>query len=204
MALAGYILDYGNSSKDAMELPSRTQSTPNRHGDESNLTLASPNANMSSPFSKAGPPTPNKGMMTFPIPVRSSPGNSKSSHQSSVIPVTGSNGNVVSSGSVGGRSLPEANQHPTESHITVSCIRFSRAEEIEVLWIETIKTFADLSNALPFEVSRKSTFCLQVCVSSLLIRIVVDAYFFQKFYTGNSNVRKHCQFSRSPMVQNPV
>jgi hypothetical protein len=54
--------------------------------------------------------------------------------------------------------------HDFETNVTVACIRFSKYQEVEILWIETCKTFADFSNQMPIEVSRNATFCLQVTI----------------------------------------
>ena len=46
--------------------------------------------------------------------------------------------------------------------VSVRCIYFARAEEVELLWLETCKIFAGLSGSTDVAVSLRTLYCLQV------------------------------------------
>lgn len=48
------------------------------------------------------------------------------------------------------------------SVIRVACVRFSHPEEVQLLLVETVKTFADFVSIMPLAVSKHASFCLQV------------------------------------------
>jgi hypothetical protein len=50
-----------------------------------------------------------------------------------------------------------------ETSITVVSICFARADEVELLWLETAKVFADCANVPNVDVAKKAIFCLEVC-----------------------------------------
>lgn len=65
--------------------------------------------------------------------------------------------------------LPQPRGNSPRKHIkdnstsmTVPCVYFSRAVEIELFWIETCKTFCDLSNAGDHVASQHAIYCLEV------------------------------------------
>ena len=48
------------------------------------------------------------------------------------------------------------------SVIKVVCVRFSHPEEVQLLLVETVKTFSDFVSVMPLAVSKHASFCLQV------------------------------------------
>ena len=53
------------------------------------------------------------------------------------------------------------NKRNLSNQITVACVFFNKADEVELLYIETCKTFSDLINAEPLCSSRQAVFLLQ-------------------------------------------
>jgi hypothetical protein len=56
-------------------------------------------------------------------------------------------------------------------NVTVVCIRFPLDEDVNLLLLETIKSFSDFVNAIPVAVSKQSLFCLRVkpCFSVFIL-----------------------------------
>lgn len=48
------------------------------------------------------------------------------------------------------------------SVIKVVCVRFTHPEEVQLLLVETVKTFSDFVSVMPLAVSKHASFCLQV------------------------------------------
>jgi hypothetical protein len=97
--------------------------------------------------------------VTFPLP---------KSNNIGVLSVNNDNNNNSSTNNANSTisSLNDStNQHKniitSQSSIKVISIQFARAEEVELLWLESCKAFADLTNILPLEITKRSIFCLQ-------------------------------------------
>ena len=48
--------------------------------------------------------------------------------------------------------------------IKVLCVEFTNVDDVELLWLESVKTFSDYVNTHPVEVSKNSTFCLKTII----------------------------------------
>lgn len=48
------------------------------------------------------------------------------------------------------------------SQMTTVCVRFARSSDIDLFWIESCKTFADLSNSTNSAISYSAIYCLEV------------------------------------------
>ena len=48
--------------------------------------------------------------------------------------------------------------------MTTVCVHFARPSDIELFWIESCKTFADLSNSPNPAISYSAIYCLEVCI----------------------------------------
>lgn len=66
----------------------------------------------------------------------------------------------------------------SSSHLTVLSIRFSRPNEVEMLWIESCKNFADLVNVSSSEISQKSIYCIHaILISGGIAGLPKDCWF---------------------------
>jgi hypothetical protein len=76
---------------------------------------------------------------------------------------------------------PAARSNVTDessSHLTVLSIRFSRPNEVEMLWIESCKNFADLVNVSSSDISQKSTYCIHaILISGGIAGLPKDCWF---------------------------
>lgn len=71
-------------------------------------------------------------------------------------------------------SSTDKTAHNTESHadekevnsIVVRCVYLARAEEVELLWVETCKVFASLCGSTSVPVANRALYCLQVKTNS--------------------------------------
>lgn len=170
MAVAGYIVENFSSDPNSPRrvAPSPTNFNSHSHSSFSSSALANrvSQATAAAATATTSINVKKNELMSFPLPMHSTQrhpaGGSLKTTNGSTQPSAGSGSGAAASGGKGVSGL-----EGIEAKVTVACIHFSRAEEIEVLWLETVKTFADLSNSLPFEVSRKSTYCLQVSSKNL-------------------------------------
>jgi hypothetical protein len=120
----------------------------------------------SDPFVTCSQP-PSPRLTLFPLPLggtkakgalRQSNGTGFSPNVSrSASPVSASSSSAGIEGGDGNFSTGILNK------MSVVAVRLSRAEDVELFWLDSVKIFADLSSVQPIEVARKSTYCLQAC-----------------------------------------
>jgi hypothetical protein len=153
MAIGGYIQDYEVESTDIHSFLAAPKASLRRIGSKS--------TNHTIPTSQAqqGPQIAGEDRVTFPLP-----GVAKIADGSKGTPLgnPGKESNKPSPANEkcdGGYSIDM--DFIRRESITVTCLHFPRAEEIEVLWFETCKTLADFGVSLPLEISRRATYCLQ-------------------------------------------
>jgi hypothetical protein len=121
--------------------------------------IADSSRSSSSAEKHLGPLSP--GLMSFPLPVagmNKSKGALRASTGSGFSPTPSRSGSPV----VGDASCTPFVE--SGKSMSVACVKLSRAEDVEMIWLDTIKIFADMSNWQPIEVARKSSFCLQATV----------------------------------------
>jgi len=61
-----------------------------------------------------------------------------------------------------GKAKGSANGVYAPTHLQVVPVTFQKREDVEVLWIESCKSFADLTNVQPWDISKRATYCLEV------------------------------------------
>lgn len=119
------------------------------------------NANSSNKFNTAAQPSGSLRLSSI------SDGNSSSSSQlsSKSIPNSGSSVSISSD-----KTAKMTNQNMVtfplpppfaSSQLTVVSVELPKKEEVELLWLESCKTFADIANSMPADQSQRATFCLQ-------------------------------------------
>ena len=69
--------------------------------------------------------------------------------------------NYQTSSSLGGTT---PSQSLVKNAIKVLCVEFSKMDDVEDFWLESVKTFSDFANTQPLAVSRNSTFCLKTII----------------------------------------
>lgn len=71
-----------------------------------------------------------------------------------------------------------ATNEESNSQLTVLCIRFARPNEVEMLWIESCKNFADLVNVPSYDISQKATYCIHsILISGGIVGLPKDCWF---------------------------
>lgn len=143
MALAGHIDSSVGSSSTTSE-GSNTNTFETSHSGKGDL----------SHLSRSTKSSLSDGHTTFPLPVIHCKQMSQSVHSP--------RRQNVKIGAVTDRSCGYGNDAEVlKDDITVVAIKFPKTQEVELLWLETTKTFADLTNLAPIEVSQRATYCLQ-------------------------------------------
>lgn len=175
MALGGYILDFSSTNKSVLATTplTKNEGSPMSAVSRDGVVGSSPPkmqilraGNISNYNYKRGRSIE---LMAFPLPVTNLLKSSGSLQRSSQG--GGSSTNVASgsgqAAAAGQQSSTGGGHHSvSDVELVVGCIHFAQPHEVEVLWLETVKTLADLSNSPPLEVSRRSTYCLQVITDS--------------------------------------
>lgn len=116
---------------------------------------------------KQPPSAPRAAIATFPLPPQSADriGRSGDKVGEHVSDKQGSDKILLLS--PGRNALQNGAVTPGEkdalsNSVSVRCIYFARAEEVELLWLETCKIFAGLSGSTDVAVSLRTLYCLQV------------------------------------------
>jgi hypothetical protein len=55
--------------------------------------------------------------------------------------------------------------------IRVVCVEFVAIDDVETLWLETVKLFSDLAGSRPIEISKNATYCMKVIITSIILII---------------------------------
>ena len=82
-------------------------------------------------------------------------------HKFSSSPLTPTTSSSRSSTFLGSPSTSLPN---IPSVIKVRCVEFSKIDDVELLWLESVKTFSDYVNTHPVEISKNSSFCLKTVI----------------------------------------
>lgn len=127
---------------------------------------------------------------TFPLPPQSSDraGPPKDKDGENVSDKQGSDKHILLSP---GRNVPNLSPNgvvtPDEkdahsNSVSVRCIYFARAEEVDLVWLETCKIFAGLCASTDVAVANRALYCLQVCCGADLLRLSCVSYFLLYFF----------------------
>jgi len=66
----------------------------------------------------------------------------------------------------------------SSQHLTVLSVKFARPHEVEMLWIESCKNFADLVNVPSSDISQKATYCIHaILMSGGIVGLPKDCWF---------------------------
>ena len=155
-----------NTSSSSLDMPYNSQSSPRQYGQPGRQSTASASIGSIPNMPK---------VFTFPLPIvnyRNSRGAMRQTSGTGHSPVASRSSSPVFTGThsngIGGAATTtgmDSNNGVTADHLhrlCVTSVRLPRAEDVELLWLETIKTFADMNNFCIPEIARKSAFCLQV------------------------------------------
>ncbi len=69
---------------------------------------------------------------------------------------------VVSSSHINSISNTGLSTSTSASIIRVVCVEFHYVDDVENLWLETVKLFSDLASSRPIEISKNATYCMKV------------------------------------------